>query len=276
MDLQFDNKLISSFMLFLDRALLVSGRALTNYSGSLYRTTPGFNGLNVFTTPFRQLINDTSVTGANIMSGVWVNGVFSVPGQNGLHSINITEGQAYFTGNPTSVSGSYAVKDFSVYLTEKPEEELLFETKLYLRNKVPQVITGLSQDTQTYPSVYIKSVTAENQPFCLGGADNNQMIVRAIVLGDSQFLTDAACSILKSLARKKFKVFDPANIPLNAYGATTGTNFNYNTISTASNQESLIWRVKVSKLFNAREMNKINPAVFPAFVDFELWSILGP
>lgn len=263
-------------MLYLDRTLLVTGRAMNNFSGQLYRTSGGINGLNTYTTPFRQLVNDVSVTGVNIMSGLWVDGNFLVPGQSGLNSINITEGQAYFTTTPTVVSGNYSVKDFSIYFTNKPEEELLFETKLSLRNKVPQVITGLTQDNETYPAIYIKSFNGENQPFCLGGVDNNEIIVRAIVLGDSKYITDAACGILKDMARKRFKVLEPTGLPFNAYGAMTGVNFNYTGLSAASNQESLIWKVRVSNLVNSIDLNKLNPAVFPAFVDFTLWSIRGP
>jgi len=276
MIVQFDNKLISSFLLYLDRALLVSRRAFTNYSGSLSRSTGNINGLNVYSTPFKQLVNDVSVSGANIMSGVYVNSVFSVPGQTGLNSINITEGQAYFSGAPVSVSGYYAVKDFSIYLTDKPEDELLFETKFFLKPKVPQTVTGLPQDAQTYPAIYIKTQYGENTPFCFGGIDNSEMTVRVIVLGDSQFITDAACSIFKDLARKKFKILEPTGLPFNAYGGMTGVNFNYTGLAAASSLESLIWKVRVSSLLNSRELNQLNPAVFAAFVDFDLWTIRSP
>jgi hypothetical protein len=276
MQIQFDNKLISSFMLYLDRALLVSGSAFSNSSGRLYRATGNINGLNIYSTPFKQLVYDTSVTGASIMSGVYVNGVFSMPGQNGLHSINIDEGQSYFTTTPTGVSGVYAVKDFSFYLTDKPEEEILFEAKYSLRGEVPQTPTGLWQDAQTFPVIYIKSLRGENTPFCLGGIDNNENTYRAIILGDSQFITDAVCSIFKNLARKKFKVIEPATMPFNAYGGLTGVNFNYTGLAAAATQESLIWKARVSSLLNSRQLNQINPGVFPAFVDFETWSILAP
>ncbi len=272
---QWDNKLLSSFMLFLDHTLLSSGAAFTNTSGSLYRVSGNISGINVFATPFKQLVNDSSISGASILSGVWVGATFLLPGQSGLHSINITEGHAYFTGNPSSVSGNYAVKDFSLYLTTRPEEEILFETKFYLRSEVSQTLTGLPKDSETYPVIYIKPIRSENIPFCLGGVDNAEAIFRVIVLSNSQFLTDAACSILKTMARKKFKVVEKTNIPLNAYGAMTGVNFNYNSVAATSSVESLIWKVEVSNLVHSRDLNKLNPQVFPAFVDFKIWSILG-
>jgi hypothetical protein len=275
MQVQFGNKLVSSFMMFLDHTLLDKGQAYSNGSGLLYRTTGNINGLNVYATPFRQLVNDISITGANIMSGLWVSGVFSPPGISGIHSINITEGQAYFSGAPASVSGRYAVKDFSVYLTDKPEEEILFETKFDLRSKVPQSLTGLPQDTQTYPVIYIKNMDEENRPFCLGGTDNHEAMIRAIVLGDSQFVVDAACSILLDMARKRFKILEPSGLPFNAYGAMTGVNYNYNSVISSATQESLVWRARKSSLTSARELNAINPSVFASFVDFYVWTIRG-
>lgn len=274
MDLQPDNKILMSFLLFLDNKILTDGRAFTNSSGLLYKTSGRIDGLNVYTTAYKQLVNDTSVTGATIMSGIKISGSSVFPTQSGLNSINIGEGQAYLSGNPTAISGSFAVKDFSIYMTNKPEEYLLFETKYNLRAKTPQNLSGLSQDAEAYPVVYLKYNNSEDVPFCLGGTDNKQMTIRAIVIGDSQFLTDAACSIMKDAAKRYFKIIEPTSLPFNAYGGFTGVNYNYTGIAAQSSQQSMVWRVRHSSLGATQQFNQLNTKIFPAFVDFDLWTIM--
>jgi len=275
MNLQFDNKILSSFLLHLDYTLLNNGGAYTNYSGLLYPSTGRLYGLNIYSTPYRQLVNDVSITGASIMSGIYVSGSFLQPGTSGLNSINITEGQAYFTNSPSSVSGVFAVKDFNIYLNNRPEVELLFETKLWVKPKVPQTLTGLPQDTETCPAIFLHINNGENEPFCLGGGENSKMFIRAIVLSDSLMMTDAACSVLKNMAHKYFKIIEPTGLPFNSYGAYTGVNYNYTGLIDGATDQSLIWSAKMSNLSKTRTLNQLNPSIFAAFVDFELWTFLN-
>jgi hypothetical protein len=276
MILQQDNKILSSLLMFVDHTVLKEGAAFTNYSGRLYPISGGrFSGMNSYTTPYKQLVSDISIPNAQIMSGVYVNGTYIKPGQSGLGFINISEGQAFTTGTYSNVSGYYAVKDINVYLTSRPEEELLFETKLQMRPKIPQTLTGLPQNTETYPCVYLRIERGENTPLCLGNVDNNEMEIRALVLTDSLSLTDAVCNILKNTARRRFKTLEPSGLPFNAYGGYTGVNFNYDALTSGVVEESIIWRVRHSNLAKTQELNKLNPAVFPAMVDFTVWSIRG-
>jgi hypothetical protein len=275
MQTQFDNNLINSFLLYLDHEILSRGQAFHNYSGSLYRISGRINGLNVYSTPFKQLVNDVSISGANVMTGLYVSGGLVYPGQSGLVSLNINDGTAFFSGAPTSVSGVYAIKDFGIYLTNKPEEAILFETKYEHKDKYNQTLTGLPQNSETYPAIYLKTSFSEDTPLCFGGIDNREVTIRAIVLGDSQFLTDAVCSIMKDLSREEFKIIDYNNLPFDSYGGFTGVNYNYTGLAAASSNKSLIWSVKHANLTSSQEYNKLNPQIYPAFVDFHLWSILG-
>ena len=283
MDIQYGNKLFSSMMLAFDHQLLSNGRAFTNYSGLLYPTPSHIGGYNLFTTPYKQLVNDISITGANIMSGVYVNGVLRKPTTSmgpanpfGLNSINITEGQAFFLGSPTTVSGIYSVKDYNLYITSEPEEKLLFESKMFVRPRIPQTLTGLPQDAQTCPAVFVKPVRGENIPFCLGGGRNKSFDIRAMVFGDSEYSMNAVCDILMDMAHIYYEVIDPAALPFNAWGAFTGVNYDYHSL-TQNNSigRTYVNKVKVSMLMSARQFSEVNPKLFPAFVDFELWNLFA-
>jgi hypothetical protein len=132
---QFDNILMTSMLLWIDNRVLTRGESYTNYQSVFYPLPNLIYGYYTYGAPLKQMVIDSSITGANIISGVYINGVFTVPGQNNLSGINATEGQLYFSqpiSNPTkALSGNYAVKDFNIYLTSKTEENLLFETKIF-------------------------------------------------------------------------------------------------------------------------------------------------
>ena len=121
-------------------------------------------------------------------------------------SIDFDNGRAILNSSfgmeKTTISGSYAVKDFNVYLTSKAEQELLFEDKIDLRPATTQTETGLAPNVSTYPAVFIKNNGGQNDPFAFGGEDVTKTNVRAIVLADSQFNLDALCSIFKDQGRK--------------------------------------------------------------------------
>ena len=248
-----------------------------------------FSDYYVYASPFKQLVSDASVTGSsdpNLLTGIYVNGDGPIgPGTSGLHSINHMQGQLYFTGGNAAtdpmagktVSGRYAVKDFNVFLTSLPEEQLLFETKLVLNPKTSDIklTTGVDPATQTYPAIFIKDNGGTNEEFALGGVDNTIINARAIVLADSLFNLDAACGILKDSVRKKMSIINQTDLNLNALGGYTGVTYNYTGVATGD--YCYIDDVRVSKnVANRGDFQNLNPNVFSAFVDFELHNYRMP
>ncbi len=282
MKVQFENKVMSSLLLFVDHEVTQQGDAYTNHQSNFFKIDSLFSDYYVYATPFKQLVSDGGITGAstpNLLTGVYVDGDGPIgPGTSGLHSINHMQGQAYFTGatDPMSgktVSGRYAVKDFNVFLTSLPEEQLLFETKLLLNPKTSdiKVTTGVDSSSQTYPAIFIKDNGGRNEEYAMGGIENTVINARAIVLADSLFNLDAACGILKDTVRKKMSVIDQTDLNLNALGGYTGVTYNYTGVATGD--YCYIDDVSVSKnVANRGDFQNLNPNVFSAFVDFELHS----
>ena len=275
MKLQFTNQVVSSFLMTIDNAILSSGEAFKNATGLFYPVTGMISGMYAYTTPYRQLVNDASISGANILSGVYVSGVFIKPGQSGLISLNVSEGTAYFSYRPSAVSGIFAIKDINVYLTTYPEEQLLMETKFLLKPKYPQTITGLPVTAQTYPVVYLKKLSSENVPFCLGGAYDKNIQLRAVVLGESEYQTLAVCDILENLSQTKQPILNVTGLPFDAIGGFKTVSYNYETAKSGV-INSYVAKAQSSHLMNIRQYNTLNPDVFPAFVDFELWNSFFP
>ena len=282
MKVQFENKVMSSLLLFVDHEVTQQGDAYTNHQSNFFKIDSLFSDYYVYATPFKQLVSDGGITGSstpNLLTGVYVDGDGPIgPGTSGLHSINHMQGQAYFTGatDPMSgktVSGRYAVKDFNVFLTSLPEEQLLFETKLVLNPKTSdiKITTGVDSSSQTYPAIFIKDNGGRNEEYAMGGIEDTIINARAIILADSLFNLDAACGILKDTVRKKMSIIDQADLNLNALGGYTGVTYNYTGVATGD--YCYIDDVSVSKnVANRGDFQNLNPNVFSAFVDFELHS----
>ena len=294
MKAQFDNQVVSSFMLWFDHTLLKEGEAYTNTTGLFYDMEDEINGYFTYALPYKQIVSDKSITGAKIPcaegpTGISINGNPILTGTSGWAAINYFEGQVYFTGNglgawPVTgdISGSFAVKDFNIYLTNEPEEKLLLETKHNLRPKVTEDRTGIAIDAITYPAIFLRYNGAHNEPFAFGGLDSTIIDIRAIVLGDNQFHTDAVCSIFRDKARTFMCLFGENEMPYNTLGGFKNSQqFDYTgSIKGKVSASSGVYidNVWVSR-FNRNipsDMKNMNSEVYPAFIDFELSKVRLP
>jgi hypothetical protein len=281
---QFTNSVMSSFLLWIDNKILVKGDAYTNIASRFYRTEDNYNNLYSYSLPYKQLVADASITGASIMSGIYVNNVLVTTGVSGLLAVNYQEGQAYFSSNMDahSISGAYAVKDFNIYLTSEPDYKLLFETKFDVRPKTSKDITGLATNTVTIPAIFLRNETSDNIPFAFGGQEDTRLRIRAIVIADTQFLLDAACSILRDAARSSVALIPVGEMPFNHFGYTSGYNYS-KLIENKLSSTDCLWinRVNVSA-FNLNhstvlsDLQTLNLKIFASIVDFEIDSIRFP
>lgn len=276
MKMQLDNFLMSSMLMWMDNVILKKGEAYKNFSSQFYPITNIYNGFYSYGLPFKQVVCDSSISGANILSGVYVNNNFKAIGENNLTGISPQNGQVYFTSGQgtNTISGNYAVKDFNLYLTNQPEEEVLFESQYQARPKTTQTPIGLAIEAITYPCVFLKNNGGINQPFAFGGQDNTQILVRAVVMADNMFNLDALCSILKDTARDYVPLI---NSPFNNFGGLESGHYNYDSLTQNIDVGAsgfYISEVNVSKIF--ANLNVENNQVFPAFIDFTLNNIRYP
>lgn len=278
---QFDNTLMTSMLFWLDNKILTKGQAYTNYQSVFYNLPNMYYGYYTYGAPFKQMVIDCSVSGANIISGIYINGTFTIPGQGGLTGIDSSNGQLYFTSaisNPNvSLSGNYAVKDFNMYLTSKTEENLLFETQYQINPKTYQNPTGLPIGAETYPVIYLKYQGGKNKPLAFGGYDQTIGNIRAIILADSVFNLDAVTSIMRDTARELIPLIYPDEMPFNSLNSVKSIDHCFNYVEYTAGKRNTddylyINEVNVTKtdtrLLNAT--NSLNRNVYSAFVDFEV------
>ena len=130
MKAQYENQAMSSFMLYIDYEITARGQAYTNFSSFLNETNQTVNGVFNYSAPYRQMVSDVSISGANVMTGLYLDGDTLNVGTSGLNSINYTKGMALtsqITGQ-NRISGDYSIKDYSVF----PQLIILRQT-FYLR-----------------------------------------------------------------------------------------------------------------------------------------------
>ncbi len=277
---QFTNNSTSSFLLYLDNKILTKGQGFNNVSSYFYNTDQLENGYFTYASPYGPFIQDSSIAGANIMSGVYLDNTFIQTGQSGLFNINYDKGRLYFTGEITNastrISGDYSVRDFNLKLVNQPEESILFETKHYLRPKINQNVTGIYSNESLFPVIYIKTNGRKSDPFAFGGEDMTKQGMRAVILSDTQYNLDAMTSILGDLIRTYVPYLTGSEYPFNAYGGFKTGSYNYTGLTAgkiANNQSIFIDDVFVLDFsrFVRADALILNPSVHFGMVDFQLW-----
>lgn len=278
MKANFQNTLTSSFLLYVDHTILKRGEGYTNVSSKFYPVSGLYNGYYTYAAPYKQIVSDASITGANQLTGIYLDNNFIVPGQNDLVAINHYDGQVIFSANKNSntISGNYAIKDFNVYLTDKSEEYLLFSTKMEPKNRKPQTFTGLAVNEITYPAIFLRLINSQNEPFGFGGTDMTTCYFRGLVMSNSMYTLDAACGVLRDSAHDFFRTISNGDLQLNAMSSYTGVAYNYTGIATGDNVYMSSVSVSQMKTSSSSEFKNLNPDIVAAFVDFDLEVVRAP
>jgi hypothetical protein len=258
MKAQLETRILSSFLLFVDHNIQKFGQAYTNYSSILYPIKSDIANKFAYATPFKGLCYDTSIQGATIMNGVYVNGIYTQIGTNGLSMINHQKGMVYFDnslGNAT-VSGEYAFKEFNVELADKTEWNLLFETKFVSNNYYSQTRTGLAPDTVISPIIFILTQSQENTPFGFNRIQNNQISARCIIIADTEAQCLGASSILKNAFESHMPIL--TGVPFDSqWNFRTTTQFNYDSNPRDPNYQPWISSTRVVNLYQKGDYKDI-------------------
>jgi hypothetical protein len=275
------NNLMSSFYLWLDHEILTQGEAFVNYTGNLYSSSdPSFDGISsIYSSPFRQWVYDSSVPGATIPSGVYVNGTSFIPRSTSGLALDYNKGRAIFSNNiinGLNASAGFAYKDYNIYYTDEKEEKLLFENSYSLSSYIQGVTGALAYDELPFPCIFVKNKATENSPFAFGGQNNTDTRVRCIILASNSFSMDSLISISADTYGKNFPIFSPGKLPFNYLGdfktPVSGFNYDLECESIGMNDLCYIKKVSVSKLDESINANTSKKSI-AALIDFDLTNI---
>lgn len=273
----YGHQVLSSFLLWLDHTICSQGQAFVNYSGNFYNISGSYANYYTFGAPFNQLIADSSISGANICTGVYLNNKLISTGISGLVDINYKAGHIYFNNDVRRypISGYYSVKEFNINLTDRQDDVLLFKTKYSYKPKSPQLLSGVNDEHIIYPAILVRQDGSSADPFAFGGQEWDTMNVRCIILADSLFNLHGIQSILKDSIRTPIALFSAADQPYNSLGGLKSGVYNYTGMAYTRIQDQnfvFIENVFCPKAGQRRSVmpDTFNYDVFFNFVDFEL------
>ena len=271
---QYQHELMTSFMLWFDHELLQKGEAYSNQTGTLYYDNDSRlpSTYKAYSSPYKQWVKDSSITGSTNPiiptgfnnSGRAENIIFDF--ENGRI---IETGGAF--GTAETLTGSFAVKDFNVYLTNETEEDLILENKFMLNSRYGQVESGVKPYDQMIPAIFLNSEFMTNEGFAFGGEDKTTNTIKAVVLADNEYQLDGALSIFADSARKTFSKIPFSGHPSTEYGDIKGGSYNHTTLFNNFNAGNpyYIEDVTVSK-FSQRAQNNVPGDIKVGFIDFEV------
>jgi len=275
------NKLISSFYLWLDNAVVSKGNAFTNYTGNLYKTEdPKYgNTSTIYGSSYKQFLYDDQIIGATVPSGIYSNGNFIPKGVSGM-AIDHLNGRVIFYNNQVNLVNptlSSSVKEFNIYYTDEKEEVLLFEKTQPVMQDIRNSGIALKYNDLPYPCIFIQTTVSENTPFAFGGQDKTSTTIRCVILAANSFQCDSLISLMNDTNKQNFPVLAPDQLPFNHLNDFKNTNFNYKHIADNAplNTMAYIENVIVTKL-GENANAKINKKTSAASVDFEISSLRYP
>lgn len=266
----FDTTIVPSFTLWVDNLLGSQGQAFINNSGQLYPATDKRVGdYFIYASPFRSWVSDSSVSGAQIPSGVYNNGTF-IPRSSGL-IIDFQNGRILSKQQYSNLTASYSFKELSVKYTSESEENILFNNTLKLQaqyNNGP--VTGINSATLTIPIVLIKYEPGTDEAFAFGNElKNTQNSFRCIIISDDEALLDGAMGILRDQTERIVALADPGQLPYTYYGDLKSGYYNYNDI--INNKIGYFYIKSVGTQKFSEEVNvMISQNLWAGFADFEI------
>ncbi|RTK99693.1 MAG: hypothetical protein EKK57_08940 [Proteobacteria bacterium] len=269
---QYNNFYFSSTLLWLDNLLLDKGQAYYNKGSLFYPVNQYYNGIYAYAAPYKQFAYDSSISGANIITGVYLNGNYTTIGQNGFLGINYEEGLALFDREiKVPISGNYAAKEIDVKSINENDEYLLIQNKFYNKNNI-LTATGNLTNQQPFPVIYVRNDDSENTPSAFGGEYATNNITRLIIMADSQFQLDATVSLITDRIQTYYPLFDLNEMPFNVLGGLKNGTFNYNGFITdkiRTGKSIFIKEVSMTRLSSVilSELRKINTQIYVGIVD---------
>ncbi len=245
MRIQWNQRLISSFLGYLDHVIQNEGEAFINTTGYFYPVSSPYQGLYAYSAPFRQMCSDVSIPSCSVLTGCYLNNTFVTVGTSGLSRINYPKGTLYFTGQlPFKPSGSYSYKECNIELTSDFEYDLLFNTQYVQNSHFNQNLSGLADKVKTTPAIFVKVKASENKPFAFQRIDDNVINLRLVVIADSEFQKQGLVNVIQNLNMREFLI-TTGNSALSYDGSYTGAKYNYTGQTFASGYWPLIKSSKI-------------------------------
>ena len=271
---QFQHKLTTSFFLWFDNFLLTKGEAFSNKTGDFfYYSDDRLDATyKAYGSPYKQWVTDSSITGATVPSGVYIGGNFS--GRDDGVVLDFDNGRALVSGSSTdlTITGSFAVKDFNVYMTNDTEEDLVVENKYTVNSRLPSApYNYISPYDDVVPAVFIASSDSRNNPFALGGMQDTQVTMKAVVLAEDPYQLDGVLSIFMDSAEECINPIPMTGYPITELGDLKNNTYNYvNKRNEYSDEIKFYINGVTTSRLSDRDRKSLAHDLYVGFIDFDV------
>tara|TARA_A100000171_G_scaffold46977_1_gene52416 strand:- start:267 stop:1109 length:843 start_codon:yes stop_codon:yes gene_type:complete len=269
---QHQHKVMTSFLLWFDNHLLTKGEAFSNKTGAFYYFDDSRlpSSFKAYSSPYKQWVNDSSISGANIPSS------FMGSGRADNIIFDFENGRIVETGgafaNDETLTGTFAVKDFNIYLTNETEEDLILESKFVKNSRYGDSESGIKPYDQAVPAIFINSENVTNVPLAFGGEDETKITIKAVVLAEDAYGLDGVLSIFADTRHKEITMIPFGAHPSTEYGDLKDGSYNYTGLNSTYKGNELpmyIEDVVVSKLSDKAQKLSIGDLKV-GFIDFDV------
>jgi len=272
---QFQHRLTTSFFLWFDNFLTTKGEAYSDKTGDFfYYDDPRIDSTyTVFGSPYKQWVADSSITGANIPTGVFINGGFS--GRNDGVVLDFDNGRVLASGAPTgaAVTGSFAVKDFNIYFTNDTEEDLVVENKYKVNSRLPSAnYDYIAPYDDVVPAIFLAAADTQNKPYAFGGLQQTEVMVKAVVLAEDPYQLDGVLSIFADSVDEVIGNIPFTGYPITELGDLKDGSYNYTGLKNefqGGNTMFYVESAKTSKLSDRVRKSLAND-LYVGFIDFDI------
>tara|TARA_Y100000004_G_scaffold105274_2_gene118168 strand:- start:2347 stop:3195 length:849 start_codon:yes stop_codon:yes gene_type:complete len=271
---QFQHKLTTSLFLWFDNFLLKHGEAFSNKTGQFfYYDDPRLDSdYKAYGSPYKQWVTDSSITGATIPTGVYFGSNLS--GRSDGIVFDFDNGRVLVEGSQTgsTITGEFAVKDFSVYLTNDTEDDLIVENKYSINSRLPSgPLTYIEPYDDVVPAIFISTAQADNDPFALGGMQKTKVQAKAVVIAEDTYQLDGVLSIFMDSVDETITAIPMTGYPITELGDLKGDSYDYTGVKAGydDNLAFYIEKVRTSKLSD-RTRRELANELYIGFIDFDI------
>jgi hypothetical protein len=277
----FNHKLFTSFTIWFENQILRVGEAFENQTGIFYpQVDSSLPAYSTYTSPYKQFVYDSAISGANIISGVYPVGsnTFIPRGTSGL-KIDYQNGRILFNSGvnlKSGFSGRFATKEFNTYITNFDSSQFIFESAKGVNKNINYTATGIAPRIYKAPCAILTFSDSTNVGFAFGGEDMTKSTIRAIFISKDLWQQDGIHSIFRDTNNLPFPTIPSSSTPLNFFGDIKTGYFNYNDIiSLYGTPGTMSW---VDKVYSSKMSEKTNnnDNYYVSYLEFDINSVRYP
>ncbi len=275
---QFDHSLAISVFLYGQNRVQSLAQSYFNLTTPLYSTPDNrYTGYYSYSSPFKQWIYDTSVSGAQIInmvsggdftnypltraSGVrfdYLNGRVLVPSSFGP---NLT------------LTGSFSTPELNFWVPLETQDYVLTQQKYFVNARYQGVPTsGIMPYSLVTPAVFVNSLSDTSEAFALGGLNDTTTTFSLTCYAESDYQLKGLISLFRDARYNYIPLLPISANPLDGYNDTkngSGT-YNYNNIIAQYGSPGQLIYIKNVRTTKVSDKTPLNPGLFAGLIDMEL------